>query len=106
MESVELTVALELAIDKFVDRLQKDLAATSRRDDLSEIQALIDWLVSLRLDIQVLNRDAIGTTAAHIKRAIYDGAFDSAEPGRAYVDFDRTFQRWRTQVLYGENKSS
>lgn len=106
MESVQLTANMMCAIDRFVDRLQKDLAATSRREDLSEVQALVDWLVSLKRDVQLLDRDAIGTTAAHIKRAIYDGAFDSLEPGRAYVDFDRIFQRWRTQVLYGEGKSS
>jgi hypothetical protein len=35
---------------------------------------------------------------------VFDGAFATPEPGRVYVDFDRIFQRWRTQVLYAEGE--
>lgn len=101
VEADELTMALTKAINEFSGSLRTELAG-QQCGDLSDVAALIEWLEALQEGVRLADREVVGTNMAKIRRAIYDGAFDSPVPARAYVDFDRVFQHWRTQVLYGE----
>lgn len=82
-----MTADLMTAIDKFADRLQSDLAQSPGHADQAEVEALIERLRNLKAEASAGDADAIGTTFAQIKQSVYDGAFDSPEPGRAYVEF-------------------
>jgi len=100
MSTTELTAQMMAALDRFADCLRDELHQRPERDDRSALLELLQFLEMLKASVRAQNTDLIGTASARIRRAIDDGAFVTSAPLRAYVPFERIFQRWRTQVLY------
>lgn len=104
--SPHLSSDLISMLDQCVARLESDIAQTAVGSCETDVRLLIERMQLLKSEVPRMNRDVIGDLYAKIKRSVYDGAFATPEPGRVYVDIDRIFQRWRTQVLYAESEKN
>lgn len=98
--NAEFTADLMVELDNFMDCLQLESRLLPERDDRQELVQLLQSLAFLKERVSLGDKDGIGTAYAKIRRSIYDGAFVTPAPSRAYIPFDRVFQRWLAHVLY------
>ncbi len=100
LDPATLTAQLHAAIDRYLACLHQERAAPPPREDGPQLDELVGWLQQLKTAVDPRDRDGLLSAYAKIRRAIDDGAFDTLQPTRAYVAFDRAWIRWERLVLY------